>query len=221
LFVLGAMMFLLAIGTSILAAASANIGANIRQNEFNRVMVLNDSVHRNIMYSLQVDPENQNLLGNQLAWLIYNTREDEEMDDIDLELGISAGSDLDIPDHMTVTITLSFLYRDVQITEGSDSIPEIPGFTDEDGNIIEPVPEVPGIPGTATIKAGMTVTVIIETDGLIRDESRLITTQAVYEYQGGKLTESPAAPPTMIFEPDGYGTWSMFSYEIIQSQMDN
>jgi len=230
MFVLGIMMFLLAIGASLLAAASANIGANVRQNEYNRVIVLGDSIHRSIMHSLQADPEDENSLANRLAWIVYETPDIVSQGSIELELDFDTPGNDDIPDYMAISITLSFLFREVIITPATEYVPEIPAFTDTDGIPVEAVPEVPGMPETAAISADMLVTVVIEADGIIRDGSRFITSQAYYEYRGGLLTDDPDGniatrpnPPAsdLYFATDGYGTWSMISYEIIESQVDN
>jgi len=228
MFVLGVMMMLLLIGASLLVAASANIGSNIRQNEFNRVMLLSNSIHRNIMYSLQADPENEGLLANQLAWIIYEAQ-DEDIDDITLRINMDA----DIPDSMSVSIILSIPFHEVRVSESSDYFPGIEGidYYDEEGNhiVIEPVPETPRVPETANIKAEMLVTVVIESDAMVREGSRLVTTQAAYEYRGGSLTDDPYGVHqtnpnpidlVMEFAPDGFGIWSLTSYETVESQLD-
>jgi len=231
MFVLGVMMFLLAIGASLLAAASANIGANVRQNEYNRVIVLGDSIHRSIMHSLQADPEDENSLANRLAWIVYETPDIVSQGSIELELDFDTTGNDSVPEYMTVTVSLSFLNREVLTTDATGYVPEIPSFVDSDGITVEAVPEVPRMPETAAISADMLVTVVIEADGRIRDGSRFISTQAVYEYRGGLLTDDPLGvyatnpnpPPSLPLEfaTDGFGTWSMISYEIIESQLDN
>jgi len=227
MFVLGIMMMLLLIGASLLVAASSNVGTNIRQNEFNRVMLLSNSIHRNIMYSMQADPENESLLANQLAWIVYNAR-DEDIDDIALGIDMDA----DIPDSMSVSIILSFPFHEVRTSESSDYVPGIEesGYDDEGTWIvIEAVPEILRVPETAEINAEMLVTVVIESDAMVREGSRLVTTQAVYEYRGGFLTDDPdgiyqtnpdPTDPEMVFAPDGFGIWSLISYETVESQVD-
>ena len=75
----------------------------------------------------------------------------------------------------------------------------------------------------------MLVTVVIESDAMVREASRLITTQASYEYRGGFLTDDPddtyqngpnPTDPEMVFAPDGFGLWSLISYETVESQVD-
>ena len=227
IFVLGVMMMLLLIGISLLIAAGANVGTNIRQNEFNRVMLLSNSIHRNIMYSLQADPENEGLLANQLAWIIYNAN-DEKIDDITLDIDM----DVEIPDSMSVSIILSFPFHEVRTSESSDYVPGIEEdryYDDGVWIVIEAVPEILRVPETANIKAEMLVTVVIESDALVRQGSRLVTTQAAYEYRGGFLTDDPYGihqtnpNPTgleMAFAPDGFGIWSLISYETVESQVD-
>jgi len=227
MFVLGVMMMLLLIGASLLVAASSNVGTNIRQNEFNRVMLLSNSIHRNIMYSLQADPENDGLLANQLAWIIYEAQ-DEDIDDITLRLDMDA----DIPASMSVNIILSIPFHEVRVFEASDYVPGIEESGYFDGEVwivIEATPEIPRIPETAEIKAEMLVTVVIESNAMVREGSRLVTTQAAYEYRGGFLTDDPYGihqtnpNPTgleMAFAPDGFGIWSLISYETVESQVD-
>jgi len=227
MFVLGVMMMLLLIGASLLVAASSNVGTNIRQNEFNRVMLLSNSIHRNIMYSLQAEPENEGLLANQLAWIIYKANEDD-INDITLGLDMDA----DIPASMSVSIILSFPFHEVRVFEASDYVPGIEESGYFDGDVwipIAAIPEIPRIPETAEIKAEMLITVVIESNAMVREGSRLVTTQAAYEYRGGFLTDDPYGMhltnpnPTgleMAFAPDGFGIWSLLSYETVESQVD-
>ena len=61
-FVVGVMLLLLAVGVSALTAASSNAGFAQRQRQFNQVRILADSVHQNILFSLQSDPSDEGLL---------------------------------------------------------------------------------------------------------------------------------------------------------------
>ncbi|MCL2052057.1 MAG: hypothetical protein FWG91_10080 [Lachnospiraceae bacterium] len=79
LFVLGITLFLLAIGVSLMVAASTNAGYLSNQREFSQIKILDESIHRTIMYSLQ-DNENYGSLGFQLAMALYETHlADEEL----------------------------------------------------------------------------------------------------------------------------------------------
>jgi len=76
LFVLGIMMFLLIIGTSVLLAASTNAGFATNQRERNQIKILDESIHKTIMFSLQngLDDGDLGTLGRQLAWALYQAR---------------------------------------------------------------------------------------------------------------------------------------------------
>ncbi|MCL2719529.1 MAG: hypothetical protein FWE14_12200 [Lachnospiraceae bacterium] len=74
LFVLGIMLFLLAIGTSLLVAASTNVGYMTNQREHSQVRILDESIHMTIMFSLQ-DSVNVNSLGRQLARALYEAQD--------------------------------------------------------------------------------------------------------------------------------------------------
>jgi Tfp pilus assembly protein PilV len=71
IFVLFIMLFLMSIGVSTLAAAFANSGYIMRQSDYSRVRLLYESVHENIMHSLQVNPEDDDYLGYQIAMAIF------------------------------------------------------------------------------------------------------------------------------------------------------
>lgn len=216
-FVLAIAMLLLAIGASVLAAATANRGSYIRQKEHNRVMLLSDSVHRNIQHSLTHDPGDKDLLGYQIIKELYNLILADDDDDIEIELTIAIdGDNLD-----DVTIKLTFPFRDVQIRESRDHVPGIP----IGGGVVEPIPPIPRTPKTATFNVvRMVVEVKIKTTGVaIRDTNRYITTQATYEFRGGVLTDNwpdnattnPPADADLPMEFTEFGDWELKSYEFV------
>jgi len=211
IFVLGVMMFLMAIGVSTLAAAFANAGYVMRQSEFTRVRLLHESIHENIMYSLQADPEDEDLLGYQIAMAIFNANDPahpafvlpppttpENLNPTNpglapipnLEINVIGTPLENLGGRVTVErITLSFPDQFVRINEA------IPG----DDTI---TPAIPREPRTATLNASMIVEVVIRIDRLATDiiddddlGVRRITSIAVYEYTGGRFTEEPAGVP--------------------------
>jgi len=230
IFVLGIMMFLMAIGISVMAAGTANSGALMRQNEYSKVLLLSKSIHDNIMYSLQADPENETLLGYQLAFAIFsafdmddnvlNPGSDKRLSDIhDMKITLSSGGSefvLFQPGGISTDIihvsdvVFKFPVQDVVI---SPAIEFDPVYVDGAG-----YQDVPKIPRTATVNARMVVDVVVAA----RD--RHITSRAVYEYKNGRLIgidniygniDDPEF--LMRFEPDGYGIWELVSYEIIDT----
>ena len=103
LFVLGIMMMLLAVGASVMAAAFGNVGIGIRQERHNRAMLLTDSIHRNIMYSLVDDADFDNSLSGQLAmYIIENAGALDDYRLLDVTIpGVAIDSD----------VTLHFAYN--------------------------------------------------------------------------------------------------------------
>jgi hypothetical protein len=236
IFVLGIMMFLMSIGVSTMAAAFANAGFIMRQNDFNRVRLLHESIHENIMFSLQDNYENPDSLGYQIAMEIFRTNDPTDpghipplapgvpapglTGDRPLEVWIDGLPIGNFGPRITVdSITLSFPEQFVNIMEAIPYIPLYPsGATGE--NVI--TQERLRVPRTATLNASMVVEIVI-TSG-----ERTITSIAVYEYTGGRLTEYPFVPTynlastTMRFvlsagyaAPGGYGEWNMVRHEII------
>ena len=215
IFVLGVMMFLMSIGVSTLAAAYANAGYIMRQSDFARVRLLHESIHENIMYSLQADPEDEDLLGFQLARAIFRandpldaayaqftpdpTLENPYPDPIatgllpitDLTILID-GAQIAVPGgRITVeNITLSFPEQFVNINDAIPAVPQFPPPPASGADIITPAE--PREPRTATLNASMVVEVEISSG------NRTITSIAVFEYIGGRLTDNPTGVPTFI-----------------------
>lgn len=214
LFVLGIMLLFFAIGGSAIAAASANVGGYIRQMRSNQIRVLEYSIHRNIKFSLLDDPENPDLMSYQIVMALLEANDPEASDyntdgleEINLRVGNINFSTESINVHDTNSqvyiedIILSFPLQNITITA---EVPEIPAIMDGDTELS---PKVDGIPRSASVNARMEVTVITGTQG------RTITSLAIYEFTGGVLSEMSGA---MQFTPEGYGKWSLISYDSIQ-----
>jgi hypothetical protein len=217
LFVLGVMMLLMAIGISAMHAASANVGFNLRQREYSQVMILGESVHRNIRYSLEHGSgSTDNRLSYQVARAIYRANDSyysteystNGLDKIELEIAIGSGVIPDVHDNDNLvwvdSITLSFPHQNVIV---KPAIPMIPAVTEViDGNPVVISPEIPRVPKSATVNARMVVDVVIGT------RNRTVTSRAVYDYTGGILSEVSYAG-AMQFVTNGYGKWSLVSHE--------
>jgi len=219
MFVLGSMTLLLIIGASVVAAATTNYGSNIRQNQYNRAVVLCNSIHRNIMYSLQIPPTIQtapltppsqnpaftNSLASQLVLaMLYNHADPKE--EFELELTGAAGVAINSR-NPNYTITLMFPSQDVRITDPIDAMPELgPPFDER-------------TPRRATVSAVMIVSVVVEvgSTGVARTNERVITTHATYSYNGGELTDEMSPNTTMAFTEEGYGKWELINYEVFES----
>jgi len=230
--VLGVMMFLMSIGVSTLAAAFANSGYIIRQSDFARVRLLSDSIHENIMHSLQHDPEDEELLGYQIAMAIFNandgdgaglpttTKEDEGLilvHSIDNLPITPLGSRI-----ILESIKLSFPEQIISHIHGPEPYePQYPPPPATGDEII--TPERERVPRTAKLNASMIVEVII------RSGDRRITSIAFYRYTDGELSDDPdemysrvkeedIPPLDMVFVPGEFGRWEMIRHEVIDWQ---
>lgn len=207
-FVLGIAMILLAIGASVLTSATASRGSYIRQEEHNRAMLLSDSVHRNILHSLQ-DPNAPGLLARQIAEIVRDHYYENGDDGLVIELSINVTDD--------VIIKLSFPV--IMVYDVEDARPFEPGIpANEEEGILELDP-IPREPSFARIRATMDVTVEVESN-------RAIKTQATYEFRGGELLDNwpynDTANPTTQVELESlkmiftsYGKWELISYEFV------
>jgi len=210
MFVLGIMLLLLAISASVLTAASANIGSNVRQNKYNTAIVLTESIHGSIKHSLEMTPfstdyldeEFENSLAYQIVQLIYsNTNSEVPIETVKL--------DVDIPgvDMSTVeSIALEIPFQDVRFAGPVDAVPET-------------IPPTARIPKTATINAQMIINVIVEIESAsLREAPRLITTVATYEFRGGLLSDEDTNSEIGEMKFVDFGKWELMSYEIIESK---
>ena len=240
--VLGIMLFLMAIGVSTMSAAFANAGYIMRQNDFNRVKLLHESIHENIMFSMQDRPGYPNSLGYRIAMAIFDANDPRTyapgvpvspLGSIDLDILISntAAPGTSILRNNTFgniiaveSITLSFPEQFVSIQEAIPPVSPFPlGATGDE--VITPAR--PREPRTASLNASMIVEVVISSG------DRTITSTAFYEYTGGRLTDNPSSTPVYIdppsppdmklipapsnppYDPGGYVIWRMVRHEII------
>jgi len=208
MFVLGIMLLLLAIGGSVLVAASTNVGANVRQEKYNAAVILTDSIHRSIKYSLEEVPEStdypdsnfESSLAYQIARGIYDSFESPQ-GSIELNADI-----LEIDMSNIKGITLEFSYQDIRFAGPVDAVPE----TD---------PPTPRIPRTATINAQMDVRVVVEVESAsLRDAPRYITSIASYELRDCVLSDTNVNGDVGEMEFSNFGKWVLMSYEIIESK---
>jgi len=212
IFILGIMMFLMAIGVSTMAAAFANIGYVTRQRDYSIVRILDESIHNNIMFSLQEDIKNENLLGWQLVRELFDVYDDEDRElltEIDDIVIIINGIDVNNNDAFNpggrykVDVSFEFPFQN-QIFIESGPIEAV-----ED--LFERIPR--------TVDLSFEMLVIVEIT--VRD-NRTIASRAVYEFTGGKFIEnetdseeSPGSENSMIFLPDDFTEWSLIRYEVI------
>jgi hypothetical protein len=198
------------------------------------------------MYSLQVDPADEDLLGYMIAMAIFRANDPaDENYRLPLSPGEASPGLADITD-LKVTldgipfenfggritlesITITFPYQFVTITDAIPATLQDPPPPATGADII--VPARPREPRTATVNAGMIVEIVVRSVG------RSITSIAVYEYTGGRLTDDPEGDRSgvttdTIFEmefekpgifsgPDdrgGYGRWRMVRHEFIDWQ---
>lgn len=194
-FVLGVMMFLMAIGVSVVAAASANVGFMNEQREHGQVILLDESIHKNIMYSLQHEPNNEDLLAAQLLWALFRAKDEGSgsVNSITLEVTLDNGEDLESGPISVEPLTFSFTTESVVIT---DFVPAVyvdvyEDKFDDDGvwthqEFVDRVFDGKNrIPKSATVNAAMTV--IVE----INANSKNTTSRATYEFTGGRLSDDP------------------------------
>ena len=229
LFVAGVTLFLMAIGASVMAAASANIGANIRQDRYNMAVVLIDSIHKNIKHSLQMPPNSidfEDSFANIIPQAIYyaSLEPDDPPDPYNPQIGVSFTEielDLEIGGVTDInniqSITLGFPFQEVRLAGPVGSVPET---------------GAPRIPRTANISARMIVVVTVEINATgFGAENRIVTTHATYEYSGGVFSDKDD-PRVDLNEDDDdfvfignmdfvdYGKWELVSYEIVESQTE-
>ncbi|MCL2095732.1 MAG: hypothetical protein FWH10_02375 [Oscillospiraceae bacterium] len=186
MYVLGITMLLLFAAVSVLTAASANLNAPVRQNIRSKTLILEDSIHGNIMYSLQSDPANPDFLSAQIVKALYNAEKTPglNLDNFQIELEMQI-ENFNSDGFGEINITLDFFPEpDVRI------YPAVP----EEG-------EAPGIPETAYITANMAVTLEIK---IKSGNGGTVKSRAFYEYTGGKLTDGNIT---------GYGKWELTGYE--------
>jgi len=245
IFVIFVMMFLMAIGVSTLSAAFANAGYIVRQSDFARVRLLHESIHENIMFSLQDDPKDEDMLGYQIAMAIFRANDPSEFapgvpvpglaDITNMVINVDGTLLGNIGGRITVeSVALSFPGQE-QLVIINEAIPAVAQDPPNPTGVTLPPEDIitqfrPREPRTATLNASMIVEVVISSG------DRTITSVAVYEYTGGRLTDDPTGAlaqnppppvivtPPMVFvpavigvpsDPGGYGIWSMVRHEIL------
>jgi hypothetical protein len=209
----------------------------MRQNEYSKILMLGKSVHDNIMFSLQADPENEDLLGYQLADAIFRVYDTHDPS-INPSHPLYVPPQLPAIDDMVIRINGEVLYHTNPALSNtddkihiSDVVFRFPVQDIIDSPAIEFDPIFDGvgyvtperIPRTVTINARMVVEVEItardlRTNGI----DRQIVSRAIYEYRNGRLSEienvlGGVDDPDflMSFESDEFGVWELVSYEVI------
>ena len=217
MFVLGIMMMLLAVGASVMTAATANVGSNIRQNHYNNAVLLSDSIHRNIMHSLNMDESDADFdtsLRNKLSTALYEANKpvandgdtNLPLDGFEMSVGVD-GVDMSALERIDVRIP----FQDIRFAGPVGYVPET---------------GTNRVPFTASINVRIIVTVevSIHPTGMARVDDRTITTRAVYELsnafmsdEGDILYTEEDSSITGELEFESFGNWKMVSYEIIES----
>jgi len=213
IFILGIMMFLMVIGVSTMAAAYSNIGYVSRQRDYGVIRILDESIHNNIMFSLQEDITNKNLLGWQLVQELFDAYDDTNRS---LITGISDaiisidGSDINSNDTLNpggrykVDVKFEFPFQN-QIFKESGPVEAV-------DDLFERIPRI--------VSLSFEMLVVVE----ISVKDRTITSRAVYEFTGGKFIEEPGEDPgpdnNMIFIPDDFTVWRLVRYEVIDPEFN-
>jgi hypothetical protein len=197
MYVLAVMLLLLIIGVSVLTASSANAGYSAKQRDHTRGVILAESVQRNVMYSLQVNSNEEDSFSNQLLMALYSAHDTEAegfelspngLGEIILKMEFSEG--LKLPENIQVeSVVLSFPDQDVMILEALDAI--VMGGIGGDDLGLENIERVPR---TAHVSANMAVTVTINVKG-----SQMVS-RALYEFTGGELSDDPEGEYSLFTE---------------------
>jgi len=236
IFVLGIMLMLFAIGgavisgtnanvnigSSVTGAATANFASNIRQNQYNRAVLLGDSIHRTIRQSL-LDSSSATSLARKLPEELYNKRQlifdnrtpdfdaDEKVEEIVFDFKITTGPAAVTDANYTIKIIfpMSLNNPSIEFNGPMAAMPELgEGFTTR-------------TPRTAAINAKIVVEVEVFLQGT---DGRKVTTLAAYDYRGGVFSDasSDRKPDDITFDDSllvftEFGVWEMVSYEITES----
>ncbi|MCL1822785.1 MAG: hypothetical protein FWG44_01150 [Oscillospiraceae bacterium] len=127
IYIFSIMLFLMIICSSVVTAAIANHGYQVKQYEYNQAIILDESIHKNIMYSLQIDPSDSSLLSRQLAEALYEIRggnpfSPARLGTIELNLSMVSGTPIDLYNDGSITlqsVELSFPEQHVIINPSS------------------------------------------------------------------------------------------------------
>lgn len=197
IFVLCLMMLLMAICASVLVAASASAAASTNRITHNRLVLGADSIHKNIMYSLQKDDGNiDDQLWGKLIWAVYEANDNggTGMGEMNVEMSFSSGRTLDTLEIESLVFSFPMDKQNVNI------FPAIDGVSDTG---------IPRIPKTAEINITLAV------KSKVKSDNKTLTTVATYEFTGGRLSDfnpaNPQAAGTMAIIDSG--EWRLISYE--------
>jgi hypothetical protein len=236
LFVLGIMMFLLVICTSVLVAAGNNVSYMVNQREYSQIQALDESIHRAIMFSLQAngedDVEDPASLGLQLAYALYDARADFGAGLAMSGMGLVPDPDPDAPTGILLDYALLELRSNSRIRISRIEF----SFVNQWVDIMEAVPALclwvdDGLggalhncaaagfciarePGQAWVDADLQVMVDIEVDfvRLGTPITRTASTRAVYSYTGGHLSE--------VADPD-FDPWAWRQTEAAEGEEED
>ena len=225
LFVLVVMMFLTAVGTTALVAASGGVGAYRNSEDSNRRFLLSDSIHRSVMHSMLecadeitgdtgrdiLDSVNgPETFGGQLLGLIYKKAYEtylfgtEDLDGSPLIIGVSFEAELHPSlaevDFTGVTVMLK-VDASVELTPERWE-PEII-FDDETG---DPEEGPPIRTGQSAVIGTSTLLVTVNVDDRL-------TTAAEYSLSGAEIEDGGDPSEMLIADP---GNWGFVSHKKIE-----
>jgi len=197
LYVLAAMLLLMAISASVLTAASTNLGSGMDKKTSNQLYLYADNMQKSVMYSLQMGSNDEDrditsptgspeTLGGQILGAVAVAADPQVPIEWELKPTLD-GSDLS-------NITVS-----VKVTPTVVTTPEVAAQSevkDADGNIITPAVEYQ--PKTTVISGSAVVTVTVTLN------EKSVITVAVYDFADGLLKDSVI---------DNAGKWRLISHE--------
>jgi hypothetical protein len=243
-FVLGAMLMLMAVSLSVLVAASVSAAAARRQMIHSQLMLLDASVHRNLQHALTQNPTDATSLSSQLAFAIFQSNELPDGTGTafaDLDSATAGQFTIGIPgltfaDGTTFTsgaagsplrVEIFFREQNTTYTAARDYVPAIPEevIEDADGNEIGRTPgrdEELRKAATGSISAQILVRVTLTQEG------ETMTSTAAYRYTRATLTDdfdnslinkeaSTIAENDIIWQFATYGEWELEKYEKIDT----
>jgi len=214
MFVLGIMMLLMFIGTSVLVAASAAVGAGINRQVSSQLELYADSIQRTVWHSLRAiedevgedvsDLFNVDItsLGGKLVRVMY-----------------MAASALDDGDITSFIFSSNEIAGDTANTILANDIPV--GFTFQDGYsatvsiMIEPGIQMTRIDEeTVSYMVSARATVTVE---VIGPRNRALTSVVIYRYLDGHIIGNPAG--AMLI--DDAGDWGFISHEKVERRTED
>jgi hypothetical protein len=207
LFVLAAMLLLMAIGVSALTAAGASWGARLNKQAENQLNLYINSMELTVR-----DLLNQDSMKNHIL-LMTNGNDGDVNIDITLEIANLAGQNWpgltfpvlnDFTGDPQPPITISGVLRGIVQQPCEAFIPEVPAVPptlDDDGNPIPgtgapAIPAIPHKPRRVAYNGNLEVKITAEFGGMI------VISVTTYQYTGGILEEEDNTPPH-----GGGGTW--------------